>query len=352
MCEICREIFNFTLIDKNSKPQYDNIMTGDSMQIKDEYWRPDDIYPYILEFLKKEFPGNLIIREFNNVDIMILDANLPVEIQSTYTDGDYIRISDFEDRIRRQIEQNIEISGQCWLFLDEKLLRSLQNGLGRCSSVNMGWLYEFMKSGKMKVFTITISGSINSVYDKDLEFLFSGSTTCKINKDEDYRILQRNKYKIALNILKGKGFTTDEIDSMYNLFKTRDSKQNVHFVKWLMRKERTDRELEYAYSLSAINNLIHISDMLSCSIDKIKYVVTSYGFYTGLFEKDKYERVYFIDKYEISQYFPGYIRKKELWDYLRAHTVDKKTFYAIIRGETDYLWWIKNQTNIDDAWNI
>jgi len=33
-----------------------------------EYWYPDDVYPYILEFLKKEFPGSLIIREFNKID--------------------------------------------------------------------------------------------------------------------------------------------------------------------------------------------------------------------------------------------------------------------------------------------
>lgn len=30
---------------------------------------------------------------------------------------------------------------------------------------------------------------------------------------------------------------------------------------------------------------------------------------------------------------------------------NQKIFYAIISGETDYLWWIKNQTSIEDTWN-
>lgn len=324
------------------------------------YWYPDDVYPYILEFLKKEFPGRLIIREFNKIDIMVLDESLPIEIQRTYSGQDYVHTSEFEDRIRRQIEQNVEISGRCWLFFDAKFLKYLQSDLGRQVSINMDWLYQYKKKGKVRVFTVTYNGIIKEMSDADFSFLPKTSTTCKTGKEEDFRILEKNKSNIALNVLKGYGFTTDEMNDMRNSYKAQSTEYDK-FDHWLNRKERTEREYDYANIFRAIGNLENINRILNCACntDRTYQKVSGLAFHIGIFGRnkddvrgtDKYVRIYFADKYNIAQYFPGYIRKKELWDYLRTHNVSQKTFYAIIRGETDYLWWIKNQTTIEEAWN-
>lgn len=197
--------------------------------------------------------------------------------------------------------------------------------------------------------------------DEDFSFLSKTSNTCKRSENEDFRILHKNKARIMLNILKGHGFTMREVDDIYNLYKSRNNDQYKSLRPWLMRKEqdRTERELEYGYIRDI--RLEYVNNVLNCTIGNgingdvkqprnsrsLLYMLLS----SGLFDKDKNGRIYFADKYNISQYLPGYIRKKDLWDYIRTHSIDEKTFNAIIRGETDYLWWVKNQTTIDDAWN-
>lgn len=332
-----------------------------------KFWIADDVRPYIFEFLKKEFPGAIIIHEFDQVDIFVLDENLPIEIQSVRyqrkgRDMLYApRISDFEDDIRRQIETNINIYERCWFFFDASLLKYLQNDLSRHNSISMDWLYQYFKADKMRIFTITLDGKIKEMCDRDFNFLTKFSTTCKRSEGEDFRILQKNRAKIILNVLKGHEFTMEDVNAIYNLFKSRgnDSKYKS-IMPWLMRKEqgRTDRQLEYGFVRDL--RLEHINNVLSCTIfsnnnssgqprnsRSLLYMLLS----SGLFDRDKYGRIYFTDRYNISQYFPGYIIKKDLWDYLRTHGVDERTFSAIIRGETDYLWWMKNQTTIEDAWN-
>lgn len=93
------------------------------------YWLAEDVTPYIMKFLIKKFPECIIIREFDKIDIIVLNINLPVEIQSTIFDKkrNSIFISRIEDLIRRQIEINIKIYGRCWLFLDENFIKYLNN---------------------------------------------------------------------------------------------------------------------------------------------------------------------------------------------------------------------------------
>lgn len=45
----------------------------------------------------------------------------------------------------------------------------------------------------------------------------------------------------------------------------------------------------------------------------------------------KYLQERFPDGNNILEYFPGYFEKKELWDYWRTHTVNHKTFMAVVR---------------------
>lgn len=338
---------NITII--TNPDRYEKI--GDNI-----FWRySEDITPFVFEFLKKEFPGKLIIHEFDNVDIMILNENLPVEIQSTRFNGKSIMMSDFEDSIRRQVDTNIKIYGRCWLFFDLSLLVHMQNGLHRTSCINMDWLYQYMKEDIIRIFTITHDGIIKETCNKDFSFLPKMSTTCKRSEDEDFRILQKNRANIASNILIGHGFTTEEINDMYETYriinKCEDKKHD--FVAWLKREGCTDRELGYHNIFKALYVLEKINKILDCEFSHKNNETYSvfFSIKIGLLERDKNKRIRFVDKYNIAQYFPGYIRNKELWDYLEKHNVDQKTFYAIIRRETDFLWWKKNQTDIADIWN-
>lgn len=344
-----------------------NIKNGNIYGKDYKFWISDEVRPFIFGFLKKEFPDKFIMHEFDQVDIFVLDENLPIEIQSVHrqTKGKEKlrgpRISGFEDNIRRQIEADISIYGRCWFFFDASLLEYLQNDLGRHTSINMDWMYQYFKDGKMRLFTVTYNGIIKEISDEDFSFLPKTSSTCKRSENEDFRILQKNRAKIMVNVLKGHNFRNSEINDIYILFKSRNNGQYKSFMPWLMRKEqgRTNRELEYGYIRDI--RLEHINNVLNCTISNgingdvkqprssrsLLYMLLS----SGIFDKDKNGRIYFIDKYNIVQYFPGYIIKKDLWDYLRTHSIDEKTFNAIIRGETDYLWWVKNQTTIEDAWN-
>lgn len=315
------------------------------------FWKyANDVRPYIFEFLKKEFPGTLIIHEFDQVDVFVLEANLPVEIQSTsFRNNGYPYISKLEDDIRRQIDANIRISGKCWLFLDDAFLRYLQNDLGHNACINLDWLYQYMKEGNVKIFTITYGGIIKDMTDNDFNFLF---------KDEDIGILEMNKANIALNVLKGHGFTTEEIDDLYNKYKNRDGLVDTDrsycrndFMTWLSREGRSNRELEYRYVICAKSTLSIINKILDCTVEKGCTNYATYVTQLGLFDRDKNNSVGFVDKYNIAQYFPGYLRKKELWNSLRTHRISTKTFYAIIRGEIDYLWY-KKQKNISSSWGI
>lgn len=332
---------------------------------RNKYWISDEVRPYIFEFLKKEFPNMYILHEFDQVDLFVLDENLPVEIQSVrlQTKGkDILKgpcISNFEDNIRRQIESNISIYGRCWFFFDAHLLEYMQNDMGRHNSINLDWLYQYMKEGKMRIFVITFDGIIKEMCDEDFIFLTKFSATCKRSENEDFRILRKNRSKIILNVLKGHRFTMEEVNNIYNLFKFKgDDGQYKSLLTWLMRKEqgRTNRQLEYGYIRDI--RLEHINNVLNCMIDNgakddskqprnsrsLLYMLLS----SGLFDKGN-DRIYFVDKYDIAQYLPGYIRNIELWNYLKTHSIENRLFLMVIRGEyPNYLEDRKKQNNMFD----
>lgn len=320
----------------------------ENTRINDRYWKVEEIRSYIKKYLKNEFPEGIIIREFDKVDIMVLrkEDSIPVEIQRTPYNCKYgIKPSLFEDEIRRQIEQNIEIYGKCWFFFDEKFLDYLQNNLTQKVSMNMDWLYQFYKSGKARLFTITIDGIIRELSNKDFDFITKFSSTCKINKDEDFRILQKNKSKIAYNVFKDCSIT-DEIYNLYDVYEK--NTEDLPFTRWLMR--RGGKEKEFGKIIEILSSLMSINSMLKCdmNVEKRNNAI-SYSAILGLIEgngKDNY--IKFSDRYNISEYFPGYFEKQELWDYLRIHTIDNKTFIKTVKGEYDYMKDRKNQKSIED----
>ncbi len=81
------------------------------------FWRyVEKVMPFIKNYLRTKFPNSLILHEFNRIDIIVLDEEIPIEIQTTRYISE-LHNADFEDRIRRQIEDNIENYGKCWFFL-------------------------------------------------------------------------------------------------------------------------------------------------------------------------------------------------------------------------------------------
>jgi len=53
------------------------------------------------------------------------------------------------------------------------------------------------------------------MHNEDFSFLPKVSNTCKRGENEDFRILQKNRAKVTLNVLKGHGFTMDETNNIY-----------------------------------------------------------------------------------------------------------------------------------------
>jgi hypothetical protein len=319
----------------------------ESINNKYGYWEVEEIRQYIIEDLKKRLPESIIEREFDNIDLIVHGPNIPVEIQRTRCDprNGSPQLSYFEDVIRRQMEQNIEIYEQCWFFFDDKFLYHLQNNVTRNSSINMDWFYQLFKSGKLRIFTITICGVIRELEDKDFEFIKKFSNTCVLGKEEERRILARNKSRIAYRIYRSKGFTTDEINKWYNEF---ENNSNDYFTKWLVKME--GKKKEFGMIKRAITVLPNINDTLKCVIRKGNNVPTTYMKILGVIEGE--DRIRCLDKYNFLEYLPGYFENKELWDYWRSYVVSRNIFYSVVRGEyPNYLKDRKKQKNIENSWN-
>lgn len=150
----------------------------------------------IIDDLKKRFPGKLIIRELNQVDLSIPRLNLTAEIQATRLSKSGIKYSGWENEIHKQIDQDI-IYGKCLFFFDEALLKAMKNA-GRSISINMDWFRKLIKEEKLEVYTITYDGVIEAKEYKDFDFLAEISQTC--SAETDNMILDKNKMKIFADV--------------------------------------------------------------------------------------------------------------------------------------------------------
>ncbi len=336
---------------------------SEKIDSKDKYWYAKEVTQHIIKFLQKIFPQSIIVREFDKIDIIVLDENLPVELQATSLTKNLnknyvnVRMSTFEDNIRRQIEQNIETSGRCWFFFDEKLLRYLNDSSIKKISINLDWLYQLWKVEKVRIFTITYNGTIKEMTKEDWKFLPKMSQTCKLSVDNDYRMLQKNKVKIFYNTLKSLKFTTEEITNMYNSFTTKDDRKKYYskFENYLNRSGSTKREILYADVIGSTHHIVKLNKALHGNIEdeNIDRHLVQHGTILGLFEKNDIHtnsvqlRIRFSDKYNVAKYFPGYIKNKEMWDYLKTRWLDRSEFYGIVTGTYQYTL-IKKQSTIAD----
>ena len=337
------KIDNTIKFDKSSENtvEFNNSQINNLNTIrKTKYWSVEEIRPYIIEYLKNRCPNSVIEREFDYIDIMVHGYNIPVEIQRTYLvkgkNSESPAISNFENVIRKQIEQNISISGQCWFFFDAEYLRYLQNDVTTNSSMNMDWFYKLFKFGKLKIFTITFNGIIKEMKDEDFKFIKKFSSTCQISIDEDERILERNKSKIAYNVYKNCEFNTEEINKWYDEFEKSSKGKGSDFSLWLSNSlDKRQKKLGIIKS-QGLRRIININNMLKCQCNEGKLKDSSYAYNLGIIDRD-YKYIKCIDKYDILQYFPGYMKNKELWEYLKIYPVYFSTFSSIVKGiRTDF----------------
>lgn len=318
---------------------------------KNEYifWKDVSVtYDYIFNFLYNKFQNAIIIPEFDNVDLFIIDENLPVEIQSTTIHSrDSLPVhSQFEDKIQRQLTQNIVNYGRCWFFFDENYLKYFQNDIAKNSSINLDWFYKFIKDDKLTVFTCSYDGNIIERTIKDFGFIARYSNTCKLAEESDSRILTRNKAKIIKNVFNYYGITTQEIIDIRHSFKERNrDKDPSYLVSWLLRKERNVREKNIGNIYMAMHSLDTINAGFGCNIDNPSDDVSHYLNILGLIERiegnNQNATRRFTNKMDIAKYFPEYIRNKEKWDFL----IDSKTkinirqYSAILSGKINPLDW-------------
>ena len=315
-------------------------------------WKVKYIRPFIVKFLKEKFPESLITYETNKIDIVLMnpDIIIPVEIQKgSYTkrknNKHNFRHAAFEDFIRRQIEDNIENYGLCWLFIDSEYFRNLSKGT--CSStvsINMTWIINFIRKEQLKIYAIKYDGTVRELCTKDFDFLKDVSQECIIGYDNDERILNRNKLKIYRDILKGYNFTQEEIDNIYDYVGKNRTSEDDHIMKFL-RKEQGRLNLfgKILYSITELKGINRFLDMRVLDIkSKGKIPASDLGIF-NIVDRSADVITMFLDKFDICKYFPGYIRNKEKWDYLKESRMKLKNnqFEAIVTGKVNPLDWKK-----------
>ena len=264
------------------------------------------------------------------------------------TIGRYVSInySGWENEIRRQIEQNIVNHGKCWFFFDSELLRAMKNS-GKNTSINMDWFRKYMKEEKLKVFTISYDGTIEEKVYKDFDFLSEISQTCKISAETDDMILNKNKLKIYANVVKGYGFTQEEIDkfeSDYEKYcKTNnidDIDKNDHKSRFLVRQTDEMSRL-YGHILDSIGNLPVINQLLNEEYDKNHQRRSKMGAkILGVFDVEGSTHkiiTKFVDRFDICKYFPGYLRNKKTWDKLKGRNLNIRQFDSVVTGKNDVI---------------
>ncbi len=315
----------------------------------DEYifWTHANVVrPYIGKFLMKQFPNCYVEHEVNDIDIVVIGENLPVEIQSTPSSDFGVGPSAFEKNIQKQIKENVDNHGRCWFFFDSEFLRHLQNpNIHRKTSINLDWFRKYMKENVLKVFTIRYDGVITEVNYKDFDFISNVSMSCEVGYDSDIRILNRNKLKILYGMLRGYRFTQIEVS------KFRDDwiKSGVKDFKRFLYKHENRRARLYARILHCVAGYLEaVNNILDLHVENVdmkheKYYISV----LGLFDMEKSSQssfATFLDKFHIAEYFPGYMRNRDTWDYLKGKRIQGRKLdhilkrkYTVTKG-IDYFW--------------
>lgn len=339
--EIITENVNIVLDEKSLVKQDEIVEVKYENEIY-KMWKVKFIRPKITNFLKENHSNSLIVYELDNIDIVLFDNEtfdiIPTEIQRTETfkskyNKNYYVIdhSRFEDRIRRQIENNIKEYDKCWFFMDLEYLRYLQSGsLRKNISIDMSWFVDLIKKNKLKVFAIKYDGLVKELTTEDFKF---------IELTEDQKVLNRNKLKIYINVIRNLKFSDNEINNFYTIY---DNENKQHNWKEEFKNNSGDnkrREL-YGWTLYSMSDLSAINEILDMNSKIINYNyfrnIKRCLFYIGIFEVIEYRNngyiTTFIDKFDICKYFPGYIKNKKQWDGYKGNNLNHSTFTMIVNG--------------------
>lgn len=309
-------------------------------------WTVEFIRPYVIKFLKEKFPDSLMTFETNRIYIVVFDNRtddiIPIEIQRIYASSKYgFSHAGFEDNIRRQLEDNIENYGVCWLFFDSEYLRFLQTKDIRQHggiSLNMNWLVKYMKEGKAKVFAIGYDGLAKELSSKDFDFLKDISQTCILGYENDERILNRNKLKIFRDTLRCHNFSQDDIDRVREY--ANDNKQNREKLEIFARKQKDKRIKLFGSILHATGRLPSINNFLDMNVDGHgqcmggKWDASFIGIF-DLYGDSHNATVRFVDRFNVCKYFPGYLRNKDKWDKLRGRNLTSRQLESIVTRKID-----------------
>jgi len=308
------------MLNELSKDGMTKIIFGENEYI---FWNKAKIVlPLIYEFLKTNFPDHLILPELNHIDFVVLEENLPVEVQSTIILGSkkkekkHLAHSYFEQMIEKQIKQNIERYGKCWFFFDSEKLRYLKSETSSSIRLNFKWFVKYVQDGLLKVFIVSHDGQIKDVSYEDLKFL---------NNFEN-SIVGGNKIKIISQVLYGYGYTTTEIREFRN--EKRQNEDKTAFQTWLKKKEHPQRKKILGYILQSMSELNYIDDFLFRKRTDWKRVYSPAPF-LGILKKEN--NLWSLeDRYDIIRYFPGYLENKLFWNKIKNKKYLTEDFLNII----------------------
>jgi len=288
------------------------------------FWNKAEIVlPFIYEYLKNYFPSQLILREFNHIDFVVLGENLPIEVQSTIILGrSNIGSSYFEQMIEKQIKQNVERYGHCWFFFDSEFLRYLKSRISRANRLDLGWLINYMHGELVKAFVINYCGEIKHLSIKNIEY---------IKKKVDYNELNNNEVKILSQVILGHGYSSKEIRSFY--YNKKYLQNRAAFATWLRRKEQPEREKRLGYILFTISSDLRIIDDLFAFGEVDWNRVSTAASFLGILYYENETKLWSMeDLYDINKYFPSYNKNRAFWDELKHRKFLKLEFETIIRG--------------------
>lgn len=298
------------------------VLRGD----KYTFWNKASIaLPYVYEFLKTCYPDSIILPEFNKIDFVVLQENLPVEVQSTIIYGrndskiKTLSHSYFEQMIEKQIKQNIERYGKCWFFFDSEYFRYLQSGTDNSIRTEYKWFIKYILDNLLCVFIVSYDGKIKEIKYEDLQFLVN------TEMDADF---DKGKIMILSNVLNGHGYTSKEIRVFVN--EKRLLQDKSAFQIWLRKKDQSERKKVLGYVYQSISMLNVIDDFFlrkNTNWNRVRGPASYLGILQ--FENNKW---FLQDKYDVIQYFPGHNKNKLFWDSIRGKKFSRDELKSLVLG--------------------
>lgn len=287
------------------------------------------VFEYIWEYLNNKFQNDLLIPEIDQVDILNISKNIPIEIQSTilrFNNRDsrvLIQHHQFYTHVTHQIRLNLEKYGKCWFFFDWEYFDYTIDGLGKNSKYSINNLFNQFDLNSIRVFLVRFNGDIKEVPIKEF----------KQTSVDDSEALKKINMKILSVILEHHDYTSGEIKKLRDQYLIEGHKSH-HFKIWLQGKTDNDRAVLLGQIFNGLGRLGDINSILDRNNKTFENWVT----YTSrgakalgiIFYKPETKKYEFSDPLSMCKYFPAYQRNKAFWDEMDGKTLNRKQFYNIV----------------------